>query len=65
MGLLIAKEKGSVMLKQVRDLTDGDCVVVAKSADQIKHFKGVYDEMKRVVFFAVPSHFEVVGYLQD
>lgn len=52
------------MLK-IEELNDGDCLVIAKNGNTTKEFKGVYSEDLKVVFFTIPSYYEVIGYRQN
>lgn len=52
------------MLKDLTQLIQGDCIVIARDGDREKDFKGVYSESARAVFFTIPAHYEIVGYVQ-
>ncbi len=50
--------------KQMNELHEGPCTVIARCGEQEKHFKGHFAADLQVVFFAMPDRFEVVGYIQ-
>ncbi len=52
-------------MKAMKELQQGKCTVVAKFIEETNHFNGVYDESLNVVFFAIPSRYEIIGYLQN
>ena len=51
-------------LKDISQLVDGDCIVVAEFLGREKHFKGIFNEDKRIIFFAIPSTYKILGYIQ-
>ena len=51
-------------LKVIEQLKEGKCKVVTKYIHGIKIFDGVYDSKYPCVFFAIPSTYEVIGYIQ-
>lgn len=53
------------MLKTIEQLKDGDCTVITKFNNQTKEFHGSFSEKFKCVFFAIPSSYEIVGYIQD
>lgn len=52
------------MLKQINELKDGKCIVVASLGDLEKRFEGDYCEKLKIVFMAIPSTYEIKGYIQ-
>lgn len=52
-------------MKKMNELQQGKCTVVAKCGEETNHFNGEYDEALNVVFFAIPSRYEIIGYLQN
>ena len=49
-------------MKKIEELREGDCQVVTK---QGKIFHGYFSEKYPCVFFAIPSTYEIIGYIQD
>jgi hypothetical protein len=49
-------------LKQIEDLKEGECKVITK---QGKVFHGYFRESLNCVFFAIPSTYEIIGYIQE
>lgn len=49
-------------LKTIEQLKDGKLQVVTK---QGKIFTGSYSKEHQCVFFAIPSTYEIIGYIQD
>lgn len=49
-------------LKQIEDLKEGECKVITK---QGKIFHGYFSEEYPCVFFAIPSNYEIIGYIQE
>lgn len=52
-------------LKTIEELKHGKCQVVTKYIHGIKIFDGFYDSKYPCVFFAIPSTYEVIGYIQE
>jgi len=54
-------------LKQFKDLKEGECKVVTKNKfhNQTKVFDGYFRESLNCVFFAIPSTYEIIGYIQE
>ncbi|MGG4438405.1 hypothetical protein AAXE64_28025 [Priestia megaterium] len=52
-------------MKTINELIDGQCIVVAKHGDSIKHFDAVYVEPLGVVYFVIPDYYDVIGYIQE
>lgn len=48
--------------RTIEELKHGDCQVVVKGG---KIFHGFYSEEYNCVFFAIPSTYEIIGYIQD
>ena len=48
-------------LKQIDELVEGDLTVVVESG---KRYHGYYKESLEVVFFAIPDHEVILGYIQ-
>ena len=46
---------------QIEDLKDGECQVITEGG---KIFHGHYSEEYQCVFFAIPSTYEIIGYIQ-
>jgi hypothetical protein len=51
-------------MKTIEELKEGDCTVITKNGGNIKEFHGSYSEKWNCVFFAIPSTYEIIGYLQ-
>jgi hypothetical protein len=49
-------------MKKIEELKHGECKVITK---QGKEFHGFYNEKFNCVFFAIPSTYEIIGYIQD
>lgn len=49
-------------LKQIEQLKEGNCKVITK---QGKIFNGYFRKSLNCVFFAIPSNYEIIGYIQD
>ena len=49
-------------LKQLNELKNGECLVIVEGD---KAFQGLFDEKLGVVFYTIPSHYKVKGYIQD
>lgn len=53
-------------MKQMNELVEGNCLVVARSGGETtKEFKGNYNKKLDIVFMCVPSHYEILGYIQN
>ena len=48
-------------LKTIEELKNGECQVIT---DKGKTFHGFYSEEYKCVFFAIPSTYEIIGYIQ-
>lgn len=51
-------------LKTIEQLIEGKCIVVATDGIKTRHFNGEYVEKFSAVFFAISSHYEILGYIQ-
>ena len=49
-------------LKQIEDLKEGKCKVITK---QGKVFHGYFRKSLNCVFFAIPSTYKIIGYIQE
>lgn len=49
-------------MKTIEELKNGDCQVIT---DKGKTFHGFYSEEYNCVFFAIPSTYKIIGYIQD
>ncbi len=48
-------------MKTIKELKDGKCIVVTDHVE----FSGHYNSEYPCVFFAIPAHYEILGYIQD
>jgi hypothetical protein len=48
-------------LKTINELKNGACVVVTEHGNFEGHFKSEYP----AVFFTIPAHYKILGYIQD
>lgn len=51
-------------MKTIDQLHHGDCIVVTKYIHGQKEFHGFYSDEYECVFFAIPSTYEIIGYIQ-
>lgn len=51
-------------LKTIEELHEGDCKVITKYEHGKKEFHGYYSKEHNCVFFAIPSTYEIIGYVQ-
>jgi len=49
-------------MKTIEQLKHGECTIITK---QGKTFHGFYSDEYQCVFFAIPSTYEIIGYIQD
>lgn len=47
-----------------KELKAGKCKVVATNGREERLFEGSFDDKLKVLFFAIPSTWEVIGYIQ-
>lgn len=52
-------------MKQLHELTAGKCTVIAEYDGKQRTFNGTYAEDLNLVFYAMPSHYNVIGYEQN
>lgn len=53
-------------LKQIGELKDGDCKVIAiNTYGREEEFEGTYNSKLRTVFYVMPSGCKILGYIQD
>ena len=55
------KEVTKMTLKTINELKNGACVVVTEHGNFEGHFKSEYP----AVFFTIPAHYKILGYIQD
>lgn len=48
-------------MKTIDELKQGDCQVITNYGQ----FHGYFSKEHKCVFFAIPSHYEILGYIQD
>ena len=53
------------ILKDITQLVKGDCLVVAEYLGKQEKFKGIFNDKFKVVYFTIPSHWDIIGYLQN
>ena len=49
-------------MKTIEELKHGDCQVITEGG---KVFHGFYSEEHNCVFFAIPSNYKIIGYIQN
>ena len=52
-------------MKKFEELKEGKCTVIAENVLGTKEFNGYYNSELNVVFFAIPSTYKILGYIQD
>ena len=51
-----------MLIKTITELKHGECQIIT---DKGKIFHGFYSEECHCVFFAIPSNYKIIGYIQD
>lgn len=52
-------------LKQISELKDGECKVIAINTFRREmEFVGTYNSKLQTVFYVIPSSYEIIGYIQ-
>lgn len=52
-------------LKSFNELLEGNCIIIIKNIHGEKCFNGYFREKFNCLFFAIPSTYEIIGYIQD
>ncbi len=52
-------------MKKIQELKEGKCTVIANNVAENKEFEGYYNSNLNLVFFTIPSTYQIVGYIQD
>jgi len=52
-------------LKQINELKDGECKVIAVNTHGREiEFEGTFNSKLRTVFYVIPSDYKILGYIQ-
>lgn len=52
-------------MKRKEELKEGKCTVIAKNEIGVIEFEGYFNSNFNLVFFTIPSTYQIVGYIQD